>query len=160
MYYPGGVGALYGMPEMQPVCNMRYEPAWGIEGDSQMKRSQIQMRSGEIPPATPDPNMAFKMHSSIVRPGILPQQLRQDMEKLKEYPMMSSPMFLNMNFHDSPRPPTRTYASMQQRLNHNDISYQNVAQKQQPQQPHNQYVSQNSGNLSLTFNINMQHVQQ
>ena len=50
----------YGGGGIDPACLAKYEPAWGTDFDRISKGQPPAFKSGELPPATPDPSQMFK----------------------------------------------------------------------------------------------------
>jgi len=88
-------------PGFDPACLAKYEPAWGHDND-RLKQSHVVLKSGELPPATPDTSMMFK-DGFLGRPRH--NQLLYPSEKMFNF-SLNSPMFIPILDGASPRPPT------------------------------------------------------
>lgn len=89
---------------MDSAALHRYDLAWGADID-RLNKGQTTFKSGELPPATPDPSNLFKDIGSL---GTRPRNplLVPMGEKMYNLSMMNSPMFIPFMGEASPRPPT------------------------------------------------------
>ena len=98
MYHPP-----LGFPHhsIDPACLTKYELAWGADYD-RLNKGQQPLKSGELPPATPDTSMMFKdmnMGRPFRNPMLYPAEKVFNLS-------MNSPMFIPFMDGASPRPPT------------------------------------------------------
>ena len=86
---------------IDPACLTKYELAWGADYD-RLNKGQQPLKSGELPPATPDTSMMFKdmnMGRPFRNPMLYPAEKVFNLS-------MNSPMFIPFMDGASPRPPT------------------------------------------------------